>query len=197
MIVGVLLAAGEARRFGSDKLLVDLGRGQCVAEAACASLRPAVDRLIAVVRPGADELAHRLARAGAEISEFAKAAEGMGASLAHGVALTPEAEAWLIALADMPLVAPGAALRVAGALRAGARIAVPVMRGRRGHPVGFARACFAALTALDGDHGARTILAQNADRVVEIPIDDAWAWHDIDTVDDVVTARRLFNRDSP
>jgi molybdenum cofactor cytidylyltransferase len=197
MIVGVLLAAGEATRFGSDKLLVELGHGQCVAEVACASLRPAVDRLIAIVRPGASELAHRLALAGAEICVFAKAAEGMGASLAHGVALTPQSEGWLIALADMPLVAPDAALRIAEALRAGAAIAVPVARGRRGHPVGFAQCYFDELTGLGDDRGARTILAKNANRIVEIPVDDASAWHDVDTVDDLGTARQLFNRNFP
>ncbi len=197
MIVGVLLAAGQARRFGGDKLLVELDDGLCVAEASCANLRPAVDRLIAVVRPGAGELAQRLALAGAEIFECAQAAEGMGASLAHGVALMPDADGWLIALADMPLIAPEAALRIADALRAGAAIAVPVARGQRGHPVGFGRAYFAALTALDGDRGARTLLAQNADRVIEIPIADASAWLDIDTVDDVAIARKFFKRGHP
>lgn len=195
MIAGILLAAGSATRFGGDKLLADLGNGQCVAEAACASLRPAVDRLIAVVRPGADELAARLSAAGAEVCACADARRGMGTSLAHGVAQVAEADGWLIALGDMPLVAGADALRVADALRAGAAIAVPTASGRRGHPVGFSRRFYAALTALDGDLGARSILMQNAAEIVEIPVDGADSWHDVDTGDDLVIARR-FKRES-
>lgn len=202
MIVGILLAAGSSTRFGGDKLLAELTElteftesadGRCLAEVACASLRPAVDRLIAVVRPGADELARRLAAAGAELAVFANANQGMGASLAHGVSQAPDADGWLIALADMPLVDTLDALRIADALRAGATIAVPVCGGKRGHPVGFAQCCGENLMALHGDHGARSILAANAKRIVEIPIVAANAWHDVDTLDDLMLARRLFS----
>jgi len=193
MIVGILLAAGAATRFGGDKLLAELGNRQCVAEVACASLRPAVDRLIAIVGPNASELAARLAAAGAEICVFAGARHGMGASLAHGVAQAPDADGWLIALGDMPLVARADALRVADALRAGAAIAVPVALGRRGHPVGFARRFFAELTALNGDTGARAILTRYAADIVEIPVREARSWHDVDSGDDLEIARRLFS----
>jgi molybdenum cofactor cytidylyltransferase len=194
MIVGILLAAGTGTRFGGDKLLAELAAGQSVAEAACATLRPAVDRLIAVVRPGATALAARLAAAGAEVCVCANAGNGMGTSLAHGVALTSEAEGWLIALADMPLVAREDAMCIAAALRAGAAIAVPVALGRRGHPVGFARRFAGELMALSGDTGARAILARHVGDIVEIPVSDARTWHDVDTSEDLEIARRQFNR---
>lgn len=192
MIVGVLLAAGAGTRFGGDKLLAEIAAGQSVAEAACASLRPAVDRLIAVVRPEATALAARLAAAGAEVCVFSGAEAGMGASLAHGVALMPQAEGWLIALADMPLVAGEDAMRVAAALRAGAAIAVPVAFGQRGHPVGFARRFAGELMALSGDTGARAILARHARDIVEIPVSDPRTWQDIDTGEDLEAARQQF-----
>ena len=197
MIVGVLLAAGSATRFGGDKLLAEFTEfadGCCLAEVACANLRPAVDRLIVVVRPGADELARRLAAAGGELVVFAGASQGMGASLAHGVGQAPDADGWLIALADMPLVDGATTLRIADALRSGAAIAVPVCGGKRGHPVGFSRRYGNDLKSLHADEGARGILARNAAQIVEIPIDAAQAWHDVDTVDDLLLARRLFKR---
>ena len=194
MIVGVLLAAGSATRFGSAKLLVELGDGQCIAEVACARLCPAVDRLIAVVRPDDSALAARLAAAGAEIGLFADAHEGMGASLAYGVAQTADADGWLIALADMPLVVSADALRIADALRAGAAIAVPVSSGQRGHPVGFARKYGTELKTLSSDHGARSVLARHPSDIVEIPVSTASSWLDVDSADDLVRARQLFNR---
>ena len=188
MIVGVLLAAGSATRFGGDKLLSELAGGQCIAEVACARLRPAVDRLLAVVRPESTQLAARLALAGAEICVFAGADQGMGASLACGVQQAAGADGWLIALADMPGIATADALSVAAALRAGAAIAVPTVDGRRGHPVGFAQQHGAALRALTGDQGARGILEKNAGGIVEIAASPAADWRDIDTPDDLVRA---------
>jgi len=188
MIVGVLLAAGSATRFGGDKLLSELEGGQCVAEIACARLRPAVDRLFAVLRPEARQLAARLAAAGAEICVFAGADQGMGASLAHGVQQAIDADGWLIALADMPGIATADALCVVEALRAGAAIAVPLAHGRRGHPVGFGQKHGAALMALSGDQGARGILAKNARDIVEIAASPTADWRDIDTPADLARA---------
>lgn len=192
MIVGILLAAGSAMRFGGNKLLAELGDGRCIAEVSCAKLRPAVDRLIAVVRPDAIELSARLAAAGAEICVFADAKNGMGASIAHGVMQARHAAAWLIALADMPLVAGDDVLSVAEALRAGAGIALPVASGKRGHPVGLSRQFFAELAALSGDTGAREILARFTTEIVEVPVGDVRSLHDVDTEFDLKVARQLF-----
>ena len=191
-IVGVLLAAGSATRFGGDKLLSELADGQCIAGIACARLRPAVDRLLAVVRPEATALAARLAAAGAEICTFAGADQGMGASLAYGVRQAPDADGWLVALADMPGIATADALRVGAALRAGAPIAVPCAHGRRGHPVGFAQTYGAALMTLRGDEGARSVLTQNAAAIVDIAAAPEADWQDIDCADDLARARQSF-----
>jgi len=193
MIIGILLAAGSAKRFGGDKLLSELAGGQCVAEIACARLRPAVDRLIAVVRPEASELATRLAAAGVEICVFADADLGMGASLAYGVRQARDSAGWLVALADMPGIATADAVHVTAALRAGVAIAVPLAHGRPGHPVGFGQQHGAALMALTDDHGARRILERNPGDIVEIAASPAANWHDIDTAADLALARRLFN----
>lgn len=193
MIVGILLAAGAATRFGGDKLLAELADGRRVGELSCVALRPAVDRLIAVLRPADAELAACLAAAGAEICFFAEAWRGMGASLAAGLAQAPDAAGWLVALGDMPLVVSADAVRVADAVRGGAPIAVPVAAGRRGHPVGFSRRFAAELLALDGDSGARWILARYSADVVEIPVGDARRWLDVDCAEDLALARQVFN----
>lgn len=192
LIVGVLLAAGAGSRFGGNKLLAVLPDGRTVGESACAALRPAVDRLIAIVRPEAQQLQERLTAAGAEIKIFAGAEQGMGASLAFGVGCAPEADGWLIALADMPFVGSNDAKNITDALRAGAGIVLPELQGRHGHPVGFAHRFAAELMSLQGDNGARSIIARHPEQISTVPVADHGSWFDIDTVGDHAAACAAF-----
>ena len=182
-IVGILLAAGSATRFGSDKLLVPLPDHTPIGVAALKNLAPAVDAVVAVVRPGDDALARVLAAEGARVTVCPRAMEGMGESLAWGVRAAPAATAWLIALADMPWVQAGTVGRVAEALRDGALVAAPSLHGARGHPVGFAADLYAELIALTGDQGAQRVVASH--RVLLIGTDDAGAVRDVDTPEDL------------
>ena len=94
---------------------------------------------------------------------------------------TPHAAGWVVALADMPWIAPGSIARVAAAIAAGATVAAPFHRGERGHPVGFARSCYAELAALTGDEGAKAIVASHRDSIVRIDVDDSGTVRDVDT----------------
>jgi molybdenum cofactor cytidylyltransferase len=106
----------------------------------------------------------------------------MAASLTHAIrhslASTPVPQAWLVALGDMPFVAPATLRALADALAAGAGIAAPVMDGRRGNPVGFGAVHLDALLALRGDEGARRLLKTCP--VTEVPVDDPGIFRDID-----------------
>ena len=184
-IVGILLAAGSASRFGGDKLLAPLPDGAPIGVAALKHLAAAVDTVVAVVRPRDELLAAALAAAGARITRCPRAAEGMGASLAWGVRAAPVAAAWVIALADMPWVEPATMAGVVDALHRGASVAAPVCRGRRGHPVGFAARCYGELSALSGDEGAKTVLAMHP--VTLVDTDDAGVLRDVDTRQDLET----------
>lgn len=185
MIIGILLAAGAASRFGGGKLLARLPDGRCVAETACARLRAGVDHVVAVVRSGDDELASRLVASGAEVHRFADAHLGMGASLAFGVACASQADGWLIALADMPMIATADVARVAAALRDGAALVIPECQGKRGHPVGFSHRFGDELRALQGDQGARSLIQRHAAEVQRVPVDDEQSWLDIDTPEEL------------
>jgi molybdenum cofactor cytidylyltransferase len=184
-LVGILLAAGSATRFGSDKLLHPLPHGVAMAEQAARTLRSVMPRVVAVLRPGADETGRRLADAGCEIVWCASAAEGMGASLACAVRATREADGWLVALADMPFVRPTSVGAVRDALLAGAALAAPYFRARRGHPVGFSRRFRGELEACAGDEGARRLLAAHEKEMVKVPVGDPGVVRDIDRPSDL------------
>ncbi len=109
----------------------------------------------------------------------------MGASLACGVAASAAADGWVIALADMPWIEAGTIGKVAAAVAQGAPIAVPVVAGRRGHPVGFGAAFRDALTALGGDRGAKRLLEAHPHAVREIVVADRGILRDVDTPEDL------------
>ena len=190
-IVGILLAAGRATRFGSDKLLCVLPgsdvAGECIGATSARHLLAAVSHVIAVVRPDDPALASALGAVGARVVRCANADDGMGASLAHGVHATSNAAGWIVALADMPWIRPATIARVFAALADGASVAAPFHDGERGHPVGFGKSFYEALAALTGDEGAKALVAANRDRVVRIDVDDPGILRDVDTPEDLRT----------
>ena len=177
-IVGLLLAAGSARRFGAQKLLVQVADGVSVAATADAHLIAALPRSLGVVRPADQELSRQLTSVGLDVVENGRSVYGMGTSIAAGVAATPEADGWVIALGDMPWVRPETIRAVADALVRGSSISAPCIDGIRGHPVGFSAKWRDELLALNDDFGARNLItALNLDL---IPTDDPGVRQDID-----------------
>lgn len=190
-IIGILLAAGQGARFDpsgkQSKLLQPLPDGMPVASHAAAAFKKVLPHVVAVVRPGAEEVASLLRACDCAITVCPDAQQGMGASLVHALKSTQDAGGWIIGLADMPYVLSSTIFALAEALKAGAGIAVPVWEGRRGNPVAFSRAHFVELLQLGGDEGARRLL--RAHPVTEVPVDDPGILRDIDTPDDLVSCR--------
>jgi molybdenum cofactor cytidylyltransferase len=179
--VGLLLAAGASTRFGDrDKLMHRLADGTPLAVASARTLLSALPRVVAVVRPEALRVARLLRGAGARVLVCPDAARGMGHSLACGVRATADASGWLVALADMPFVRPATVARVVAALAQGAPIAAPACGGRRGHPVGFARAYGPQILALTGDRGARGLLEGAGESLCLLDCDDPGCLRDVD-----------------
>jgi len=107
---------------------------------------------------------------------------GMGHSIAAGVAATGDAQGWLIVPADMPLLQASTLLAVARALEQDP-VAYAQYDGQRGHPVGFSAELFSELTALQGDEGARKLLARFPAQAVDV--NDPGVLVDVDTVEDL------------
>jgi molybdenum cofactor cytidylyltransferase len=189
-LVGILMAAGRGRRFDPrgqrNKLLQALPGGELVVAASARKLLAVVSRVIAVVAPengGVGGVGAILSGLGCEVTVCPDADSGMAASLVHAVRHSighslPDADAWLVALGDMPHVAPATLAALRDQLAAGAPIVAPVKDGRRGNPVGFGRVHLEALLALQGDQGARRLLQTCP--VTDIPVDDPGIFLDID-----------------
>jgi len=172
-----------------------LPHGVAIAVQAARHLKMELDRVVAVVRPESAELAQALTAEGCEVVVCANAAEGMGASLACAARAAahfyPDADGYLVALGDMPFVRRTTIAAVRDALAAGAPLAAPYFRARRGHPVALSRIYYNDLLTLRGDAGAKQLLAQNERALVKIPVGDPGVIRDIDTPGDLAPPLRI------
>jgi len=193
MEVGLLLASRFGRRFDADahrnKLLARLPDGQTIVTASARALCSALEHVAVVVPSRGTLIEAALSDLPVRLIRNGRAREGMGASIAVGIAALeaefPKATGWLIALGDMPFVMPRTIRSIADAIgRAGAeRIVAPIYRGRRGHPVAFDRGLTSSLLDLEGDVGASTLMKAHEVSLVES--EDPGVVHDIDTRDDL------------
>jgi molybdenum cofactor cytidylyltransferase len=188
-IVAILLAAGSGSRFGGEKLLHPLPDGVAISAHAARNLVAVAPEVVAVVRWGDFPLYDLLEQEGCRVTDFQGAAQGMGASLAHGVAQARDADGWVVALADMPSVRPDTIRSIIAALEGGALIAAPMHDGKRGHPVGFGAPLRHELLALSGDQGARAVIERHRDEVTLVECNDPGTLIDIDRRDDLERLR--------
>ena len=182
-VAGLVLAAGEGRRFGGPKALVEID-GERLVDRAVRVLREGDITTTYVVQGAAP-----LAVPGVEVVDNPGWAEGMGSSLRAGLAaLPPDVAAAVVLLVDQPALTPAAVRRVVEA--AGepidAAVVVATYDGQRGHPVLLGRLQWPAAAELaTGDRGARDFLARHGDGVVEVPCADVADPGDVDTPADL------------
>jgi molybdenum cofactor cytidylyltransferase len=183
MIVGLLLAAGWARRFKSQKLVASY-RGTPLVLHAVRALRSATDAVIAVVGHEATTVRGALAGVDVRVVENSEWELGLASSIRRGVEAVPQgAEAIVVAVGDQPGIDPAVIRAVVERWR---ETSLPIVsasyRGARGHPVLFARPVFAELLALQGDAGARLLIERSPERVSYVEV-DAEMPPDVDTIE--------------
>ncbi|MEL7464893.1 MAG: molybdopterin-binding/glycosyltransferase family 2 protein [Pseudomonadota bacterium] len=194
-VSALLLAAGSSSRMrGADKLMEDVGGEPLIRRSARRLLASGADEAIVVLRPGDEARRAALEGLDCRIVENPLAAEGMGASIRAGMAeIAAEAEAALIALADMPEIATADFDRLIAAYDAeeGREIVRAATSDRRaGNPVLFGRRFFEPLRALEGDEGARSLLAAHAELVRLVSLTGEHARIDLDTPEDWAAWRK-------
>jgi molybdenum cofactor cytidylyltransferase len=193
----IVLAAGFGSRFGGGKLLAGW-RGGVLLDGALATAFAAPVRSVALVS-GADRRVETAAREHAtrsgqgerlRIVHAVDHARGMSASLRAGLTSLPDDAAGVfVFLGDMPAVPSNVLASLADGLARGAPAAAPAFEGRRGHPVLFSRALFDRLLALDGDEGARRVLANLGEALILVPTSDPGVLLDIDRPEDLEEGR--------
>jgi molybdenum cofactor cytidylyltransferase len=179
-----VLAAGSSSRMGGpNKLLAPVAGAPMVRRVAETALASAASPVIVVTGHQAREVEAALAGLDVTIAHNPDHAAGLAGSLKTGLtALPPEADAFVVCLGDMPLIEPAHIDRLIAAFDPDSRtICVPVHAGRRGNPVLWSRRYIPDMLALQGDHGARPLLATHAAAIAEVPVGTDTIFADFDT----------------
>jgi molybdenum cofactor cytidylyltransferase len=186
----IVLAAGRSSRFGAGahKLLAPIGGVPLIRFAASAAVEADVGDVVVVTGAQAAAVASALEGLPVRVVHERAFADGMAISLRCGItALHGLVDAVLIALGDQPGMRPEAYHQVARRWEtSNAGIVVPRYLGATApaHPTLFGAAMFGELLALEGDAGARSVIARDPSRVVEAAL--GWpAPHDVDTLEDL------------
>jgi molybdenum cofactor cytidylyltransferase len=202
-VAAILLAAGSASRFraaggGASKLVAQLLGKPLVRHAAEAALGSKARPVVVVTGHERDAVEAALDGLTLQFAHNVDYRLGLASSLKAGIAALPaSAQGALVLLGDMPGVTPTLidSLIAAFAAHPGAPAAAPTSRGRRGNPVLLSRALFAAIAALDGDEGARKLLADaGAGQVIEVEAPGDGATLDVDTPDALEAAHRALEK---
>jgi molybdenum cofactor cytidylyltransferase len=180
----VVPAAGRGSRFGGPrhKLEQAFGGGTVLGATVRSAIASQLPVIVVTTAPLVPVVGQLLATRDIVVLSAGEAARGMGYSIAAGVAERSGAPGWLVLPGDMPLVQPDSLLAVASALEQHP-VAYAQHRGRRGHPAGFAAELYSELILLDGDEGARRLLARYPAHGVDL--DDPGVLMDVDTPSDL------------
>jgi molybdenum cofactor cytidylyltransferase len=193
-VAAIVLAAGRSTRMGGpNKLLAELSAKKLVRIVTEQALASKAAEVIVVTGHQAELVEQALSGLDVRFVRNPDFAGGLASSVKAGIAAVSEhADGAVVCLGDMPLVSSGLLDRLIDTFEPdrGNLIVVPVADGRRGNPVLWSRRFFKELMTLDGDIGARHLIAKHAEAVAEVAVEGNGAFLDIDTPQALEAARR-------
>ena len=187
-IAAIVLAAGQSRRMGPvNKLLMEIEGVPMVERVLLAIQAAGVEKTIVVAGFESDRIEERLSGYDVEFVWNENFEAGMGSSLAVGAAALAENrfDGILVCLGDLPYLKKDSIGKVIDAFKKakGEKIVAPCFEGKRGHPVIFPSHYKKPLEGLQGDAGARALIQQEAQNLLELDLSEEGTIRDMDTAD--------------
>jgi len=187
---GIVLAAGESRRMGYPKPLLEIG-GRTFIEQIAVTMLAVVPRVVIVIGAHRERVRAAIPRdARIAIVENPNYSRGQLSSLKVGLsAIQPDAAGALVHLGDHPMVRVETFRAIVDCYnRKGKPIVIARYDGHRGHPVIFDRAMFTELRSAPEEEGARHVVDADAARVAYVEVNDPGINLDLDTPSDLARA---------
>jgi molybdenum cofactor cytidylyltransferase len=188
-VVGLVLAAGDATRFGSPKQLASLDGRPLLQHPLDALAAAGIDDVVVVLGSQAAAIEEAIAWRGERRRINERPQDGLASSLRVGLDAAgedPAVEAVLVVLGDQPGVRPDVILSLVEAADATSRhIVRPRYEGDGApNPVLVRRAAWPLAAGLEGDRGLGTLLVARPELVHEVPVPGSIP--DVDTPADLV-----------
>jgi molybdenum cofactor cytidylyltransferase len=197
-IAAVVLAAGRSTRMGAvNKMLAEIGGKPLVRIAAEQALASRAKPVIVVTGHEREQVERALDGLPLRFVHNPDYAEGLGTSLKAGIAAVPDdCDGAIVCLGDMPQVDSALIDKLLAAFdpERGALVVIPSIDGRRGNPVVWSRRFFNELMTIEGDIGARHLIGQYAEAVIEVPVAGAAALTDVDTPESLSAVKAEIER---
>ncbi len=192
MTLAILPAAGASRRMGRPKLLLPFRGRPLVAGVVDALRGGGVETIVLVTAPGDEELRAWAREEGLILAVNPDPERGMLSSIREGIAaaggaaaLAERGETLLVSPADLPNLGAGTvAVLLQRMAETGALLAVPVYRGKRGHPLAVSPALISEIETLDSNVGLKQLRDRHEVELLEIDVEDPGVVQDVDTPED-------------
>ena len=183
-IYGVLLAAGQSRRFGeTNKLLAEIDGVPLVRRVAERLLGSRLANVVVVTGFESERVEEALSSLQVQFVDNPDFESGLASSLRQGIdGVSDEASGAMIALGDMPGLTTALVDQLIDAFEGeeSDKIVLPTLDGRQRNPVIWPKRYFAPLLSLEGDSGAKGLISANMDVVLSVPVEDDAVFRDID-----------------
>lgn len=179
----VILAAGESKRMGTQKLLLPFGNLTMIEKVIENILRADIRRVMVVLGSHSGEIQKIISRLPVSFCLNTDFASGMFSSVKCGFnALPPSAEAALLFLGDQPSIPPEVIKKVCDTFHLTHKgIVIPVAEGKRGHPSLFSLRLLPDINRLDPEGGLRQLALEFPSEVLEVETGSEEILRDIDT----------------
>jgi molybdenum cofactor cytidylyltransferase len=182
MIAGIVLAAGESKRMGQPKQLIQIDGRTLLQHVVDAALASRLDPVLVVVGHQAPAVQASLEGRAVAFVDNPDYHDGLSTSVKSGLrALPADADAAMFLLGDQPGVTADLIDRLVEASTPDNIVAASA-GGRRGNPTAFGRARFPDLLLATGDAGGRHVIDAHPEALTLI---DGGDLPDLDTPEDV------------
>lgn len=182
----IVLAAGESKRMGSPKMLLDFGGKTMIERVIQNVINSEISDVIVVLGAEREKLTKIVERMPVSHCFNENYREGMLSSVKCGFRNVPaDTDAVLVFQGDQPFISPVVINSVIEKyLSSEFGLVMPVFDGKRGHPLLIDRKYFSEIELLDSSEGLRSLARKNSNDVLEVYTNQTGILRDFDTYDE-------------
>ena len=182
----IILAAGESKRMGFQKMLLLFNSKTMIENVIMNVTGSAVDNTLVVLGPGKDDLIELIKKFDVSYCINDDYKDGMLSSVKCGFKSVPsDFEAILVFQGDQPLIPPSVVNMMIEAYRStGKGIVIPVYDKKRGHPLLIDCRYKDEINTLDSNEGLRSLSYKYSGDVLEVETDIPGILRDFDTYEE-------------